>query len=138
MLFRDDYYFLSNFYPAPITIHGVTWPTAEHMYQACKSPDASSREQIRLHPSRGLKAFVRTIAIRPEWNKIRVECMRCILMYKFEQHPDLMKRLLAITEPLVEDNYWNDTFWGKCGGIGQNMLGKLLMEIRDQHQSPEP
>lgn len=32
---------------------------------------------------------------------------------------------------LIEGNNWGDTFWGVCNGRGENMLGKLLMEIRD-------
>jgi predicted NAD-dependent protein-ADP-ribosyltransferase YbiA (DUF1768 family) len=33
-------------------------------------------------------------------------------------------------EELVEGNWWNDTFWGVCNGVGENNLGKLLMKIR--------
>ena len=25
---------------------------------------------------------------------------------------------------------WGDRFWGVCSGRGQNMLGRILMEIR--------
>ena len=30
-----------------------------------------------------------------------------------------------------ETNHWNDTYWGVCNGVGQNMLGRMLMFIRD-------
>lgn len=33
---KGEYGFLSNFYPAPITICGVEWPTSEHFFQAAK------------------------------------------------------------------------------------------------------
>ena len=37
--------------------------------------------------------------------------------------------LKLIKEDIVEDNYWNDTFWGMCKGKGNNILGKILMNI---------
>jgi predicted NAD-dependent protein-ADP-ribosyltransferase YbiA (DUF1768 family) len=33
---------------------------------------------------------------------------------------------------LIEGNYWKDTFWGICDGIGKNYLGKILMEVREE------
>jgi hypothetical protein len=35
---------------------------------------------------------------------------------------------------LEETNHWNDTFWGVCNGIGENRLGKILMEIRKENE----
>lgn len=35
-------------------------------------------------------------------------------------------------EELIEGNYWHDTYWGVCEGVGENHLGKLLMEIRNE------
>ena len=32
---------------------------------------------------------------------------------------------------LEETNYWKDTYWGKCNGVGLNNLGEMLMKIRD-------
>jgi predicted NAD-dependent protein-ADP-ribosyltransferase YbiA (DUF1768 family) len=32
-------------------------------------------------------------------------------------------------------NYWNDKFWGICKGVGENHLGKILMQIRDEIKS---
>ena len=32
---------------------------------------------------------------------------------------------------LEETNHWGDVYWGVCNGIGENKLGKLLMDIRD-------
>ena len=57
--------------------------------------------------------------------------MRMIVTAKFEQHPELMKQLKAISGPITEDNTWGDTFWGVCGEHGKNWLGRILMEIRD-------
>ena len=32
---------------------------------------------------------------------------------------------------LVEGNWWRDDFWGVYEGKGQNILGKILMIVRD-------
>jgi predicted NAD-dependent protein-ADP-ribosyltransferase YbiA (DUF1768 family) len=39
---------------------------------------------------------------------------------------------------LIEGNDWGDTFWGVCGGKGNNFLGKLLMEVRKELRSAQP
>ena len=50
----------------------------------------------------------------------------------------LKEKLLATgDEELVEGNFWHDNFWGvcscsKCGNKGQNKLGKLLMQVREE------
>ena len=35
-------------------------------------------------------------------------------------------------EELIEENWWNDTFWGVCRGVGKNHLGQILMKIRKE------
>ena len=45
--FHDDFAFLSNFYPGPISYKGKDWPTVEHAFQAQKSLDAGEQELIR-------------------------------------------------------------------------------------------
>ena len=58
--------------------------------------------------------------------------MRDLLRNKFSE-PDLAARLLATgSTELIEGNNWNDTFWGVCRGRGRNMLGQLLMEVREE------
>ncbi len=56
--------------------------------------------------------------------------MELVLRQKFS-HPGLLALLLATGDmELVEDNDWDDTYWGVCNGVGENNLGKLLMKIR--------
>ena len=65
------------------------------------------------------------------WDDVKVGIMRDILRAKVQQHEYVMRKLLATgTRELVEDS-WRDDFWGwGPDGLGQNMLGKLWMEIR--------
>lgn len=75
--------------------------------------------------------------MRPHWDVDRVDIMETIIRCKF-RNPKL-KQLLRETGDmeLTEQNYWHDTFWGVCGcskheRTGLNMLGKILMKIRDE------
>jgi ribA/ribD-fused uncharacterized protein len=62
-----------------------------------------------------------------------VGVMRCLLRAKADQHEYVRRKLLATGErELIEDS-WRDSFWG-WGPTkdGQNMLGRLWMEIREE------
>lgn len=73
------------------------------------------------------------LALRDDWERIKIEVMRILLFEKFLSHPDLAERLIATGEAeLVEGNTWGDTYWGVCDGKGLNMLGKLLMDLRKE------
>lgn len=61
--------------------------------------------------------------------------MRKILLFKYS-NPILMSELIdTYPKQLIEGNNWNDRYWGVCNktGIGQNQLGKALMEIREYY-----
>ena len=52
---------------------------------------------------------------------------------KFSKNPILKAKLLATGDAeLIEGNWWNDTYWGVCKGVGKNKLGKILMRVRDE------
>lgn len=148
--FRDGYFFLSNFFVAPVTIdyqgEQFTFSTGEHLFQGMKVAAA-------LEPAKNIEAlrslekaptpakakyWGRSIRIDVEkWNRLSEQCMRRTLELKFEQNPALLKKLLATdTVELVEYNDWNDTLWGKNQKTreGHNKLGKLLMELRDKER----
>ena len=67
--------------------------------------------------------------------------MKCDVMYdilyeKFTQNEDLKEKLLrTVGEEIVECNTWGDRYWGVFKGEGQNHLGKLLMELREELQN---
>ena len=59
--------------------------------------------------------------------------MKEIIRRKFSQHPDLADKLVATGQKeLQEGNNWGDTFWGISNGKGQNNLGIILMEVREE------
>jgi hypothetical protein len=136
MRFRGQYHFLSNFYPCKIIAWGIEFSTAEHVYVAAKTFDMNLRKEIaRITTPGGAKRVGRNIELRPDWKEVRVSMMESILRRKFEQ-PDLRTRLLEIEGAIIEHNQWHDNFWGvcQCGkgcSLGQNVLGILLMALRE-------
>lgn len=131
--FTGQWKFLSNFYEVDIEIGGIIYPTSEHAYQAMKSSSPIVRQKIANLPTPGqAKRMGQEIQLVPGWHQSRVNVMRSILIKKFE-NPTLRALLLATGDRrLVEGNTWGDTFWGECPiGTGDNNLGKLLMEIRE-------
>lgn len=130
--FAGEHSFLSNFYQCEVTHEGVTYPSVENFYQAMKTTDKSKRKEF-LHVSAGVsKRMGRKITLRPDWNRVKLSVMMYGLREKFK-HPILRKKLLDTgSTVLVEGNTWGDTYWGVCGGKGQNMLGQLLMKVREE------
>jgi len=130
--FRGQYGFLSNFYEAPITYDGRVWPTTEHAFAAFKTVHHNEQEYIREQPSPGAaKRAGRSVELRPDWEQVKVSVMYAVCYAKFQQHPDLGKRLLATGDAvLIEGNTWGDREWGCVDGRGRNLLGQTLMNVR--------
>lgn len=131
--FSGEYRFLSNFYPSPIVWNGKTYPSNEHFFQAAKAATEEDHELVRTqtNPTQAKRAG-RGVQIRPDWEKIKVDIMTLGLFLKFTQNEHLKERLLATGDAYLEEtNHWGDTYWGKVGLEGQNMLGRLLMRLRD-------
>lgn len=125
--------FLSNFFPVSVEFEGMTFPSVEHAYVAAKTTSIKSREHIQAMRSPGkAKRYGRHLKLRPDWENIKVRVMEELLRDKFSEDP-LRRRLLSTRGYRIEEgNWWNDKFWGVCDGEGQNMLGKLLMKIREE------
>lgn len=133
--FKGKYYFLSNFYSAPVTYDGLTFQNNEAAFQAAKCINPELRKQfINLNPSEA-KRSGRRVKLRSDWEQVKVVIMRDICKAKFEQNEDLRQQLIATgSEPLEEGNTWGDRIWGTVNGVGQNHLGKILMQIRNEYR----
>lgn len=82
------------------------------------------------------KRIGRRVKMRENWESEKVDVMKAILTEKFKIRE--MQQLLEFTKGkmIVEENYWHDVFWGVCicdthKATGSNMLGKILMNIRN-------
>lgn len=140
MLFKDDFFFLSNFYPCDVVLEikgeKLLFKNAEAAYQAQKNLDYA--DKFTLLSGAEAKKLGNQIPITTEsWNTERLYAMAKVLHNKFKNF-GLLFLLKLIKEDIVEDNYWSDTFWGVCTNkkydhVGKNMLGKMLMNIRDNN-----
>ena len=69
-----------------------------------------------------------------DWKDQRVAIMHGLLRQKFGQ-PDLRDKLLATGDVVLQEgNRWGDMYWGVDlqTRSGENVLGKLLMELRTE------
>lgn len=131
--FIGEYSFLNNFHPSTIYVDGVSYSTVEHAYQCHKTLDESSREIIRNSKDpMTAKKLGKSLVLRDDWDLVKVDLMRKFVRLKFE-NPLLREMLFSTSDAeLVQNNLWNDKFWGVCRGVGENWLGKILMEVRDE------
>jgi hypothetical protein len=129
----EPFGWMSNFARYPVMVDGLEWPTSEHYYQAQKTTDFVLQEEIRQTPRPGdSKRMGMKLPIRPDWEQIKDDVMRKVVKAKFEQHPDLKEMLLGTGDAILIEHTENDQYWGDGGnGSGKNMLGKVLMEVRE-------
>jgi ribA/ribD-fused uncharacterized protein len=143
--FSGRHRFLSNFYPVDVVLFHKEWgdsgeherfyPTVEHAYHAAKTTDQELRQlisEINRNRPQDAKAVGRKLHLRPDWEQIKLEVMLELLRSKFCSYP--CRELLLQTDDaeLIEGNWWGDTFWGVCNGVGENHLGRLLMQVRTE------
>jgi ribA/ribD-fused uncharacterized protein len=133
--FEGKYRFLSNFYPSMVEFDGERYPTIEHAYQAAKYLDPDKRSKIRLAatPTAAKKLGRAKTGFRPDWDSVKIGVMRDLISQKFRSGTELATKLTDTRGvELIEGNWWGDKFWGVCKGVGENHLGKLLMEQREK------
>jgi ribA/ribD-fused uncharacterized protein len=135
---KNDYGCFSNFYPSPIELEGKTWPTVEHYFQAKKFEGTPMEEKIRnAETPKEAKRLGRSNSVlykkRDDWETIRNDFMLTACLAKFTQHINLKKELMRTGDAELVENAATDYYWG-CGkdGTGENKLGKILMEVREQ------
>jgi ribA/ribD-fused uncharacterized protein len=139
----DDFGCFSNFAAYPIRLAGDTWPTTEHYFQAQKFPDDPEHQAaIRKTASPMIAARMgrdRKKKLRRDWESVKVSVMADALRAKFTQHPELRDILLGTGDAKLVEHTTNDDYWGDGGdGSGRNMLGTLLMRVREELSATTP
>ena len=134
----EPYYEFTNFYFQPIKIDDHTWPTTEHYFQAQKFVGTPYYHHIRKlpHPRDAFQVSREHAAsrwVRGDWAVVKNDVMLKALREKFTQHDYLKKKLLETKDKVLVEHTVRDSYWGDGGdGKGLNMLGKLLMQVRDE------
>jgi N-glycosidase YbiA len=137
----DEYGEFSNFAHFPIQLDGKIWPTSEHYFQAQKFTDVAYREKIRKAGTPMIAARLgrdRSRKLRRDWESAKVGVMRIVVKAKFTQHPELTALLLSTGDAKIVEHTENDDYWGDGGdGSGKNMLGRILMQLREELQASQ-
>jgi hypothetical protein len=137
---EKPYGVFSNLFRRSMRFDGREFPTAEHAYQFGKARKTEVAEWLMLAPSPSLLAAsahgLNYWDITPGWSKNRRDRMRRVVGAKFRQHVDLAEILLStgdatIIECGTVDNEVNRR-WGMVSGKGENWLGKILMDVREE------
>lgn len=142
--YERDFYVLSNFSSFDVFVFGLSFVTSEHAYHWAKFAGQGADEDLPAAIARAVRyaksaheAF--TIAQnakafrRADWDEVKVGIMRQILVAKVDRHEYVKRKLLATGDRELVENSWRDDYWGWGENRdGQNMLGKLWMEIRTE------
>lgn len=134
--YEHDFYVLSNFSAFSILWEGRRFDTSEHLYHYLKFNTTALDVADAIYDARSAHEAFKLAernkgSRRKDWDSVKVDLMRDILRLKAGQHEYVRRKLLATGDrELVEDS-WRDDFWGwGPNRDGQNMLGKLWMEVR--------
>ena len=152
---NPKYWPFSNFYHAPFKDNtGTIWPTTEHYFQAMKFLPGSVDDQGRFIRKVICYASTPKIAaglgrnrsfpLREDWNNevpglegkgvlVKDAYMYRALTYKFTQHDFLRELLIGTNDAEIIEASPVDFYWGEGkDGSGKNILGKLLMQLREE------
>lgn len=141
---------LSQWFPAPFIVDGITYPTAEHFMMAEKARlfgDKATRAQILQvnHPG-AAKALGRQVQPFDEerWVQQRFEIVVRSNQAKFAQNEQLKRYLLDTSDKVLVEASPTDTIWGiglaktdqrvydPTQWRGSNLLGFAVMKVRDR------
>lgn len=135
LMFRGDYRWLSNFWPAVVEYEGQLYPTVENAYQAAKTSDLGIRRIMqRVSPGEAKRMGGQVVRLRDDWERVKDGIMLDLVKQKFS-HGELRDKLLDTGEyQIIEGNTWGDTYWGvdAATGVGRNVLGNIIMLVRSE------
>jgi len=142
---KEEFGGLSNMASGyPLEINGVRILTTEALYQACRFPHMPELQQKIIGQHSPMTAKMKSKPHRKDsrrdWDKVRYKVMRWCLRVKLAQNYEEFGRLLlathnrSIVEQSLKDDYWGAKTTDETGNtlIGQNVLGRLLMELREK------
>lgn len=133
----------------PLEVNGIHILTSEALYQACRFPHMPDIQRLIIDQRSPMTAKMKSKPhrdkSRPDWDRVRVAIMRWCLRVKLAQNwidfGDLLMQTgdLPIVEQSRKDDFWGAKVEGDDTLVGMNVLGRLLMELREclKHDPPE-
>ena len=139
---KEKYGCFSNFSAHPVEIGNHIFPTTEHFFQAMKVVEDSELFNRVAHAPSPKES--KNIAHENKhkwienWDAIKYKIMKMAITEKVKQHPDIKELLLSTENKMIVEDSDYDYIWG-CGkdGTGQNLLGKIWMEVREEIRNNE-
>lgn len=146
---KDEWGIFSNFYRTPIEYDGITFDCAERLFHYLKfRPEAAEgkSELLSFPAGQGMKMRMKHLYkvhpewMRDDWGQIFVDKMKLCLRLKYEQSFEFRKALEQSKGKFVAEDqtpfpHKEANTWGvkRIGDeyVGPNLLGRLLMELRD-------
>ena len=128
--------YLANYSNYGFTVDGVYYPTAEHFYQASKfdNPEIiqkilsckTAREAASVGRDRNNKRI-------DHFNDIKLNKMYQAVYEKFQQNPDIRKKLIETGDEEIREMTDQDSYWGVGPQLdGENHMGEILMRVREE------
>ena len=145
--------YLSNWYPSPFTLAGVTFSSLEQymMYRkaVCFGDDKVATQIFATEDVAEIKALGRLVSGYDEslWNGVRQIVVYEGLLAKFSQNPELKAQLKDTGKAVLAECAVKDRIWGiglsmhdsgrldRAKWQGQNLLGYALMMVRERLQT---
>lgn len=126
----------------PLEVNGCRIRTSEALYQACRFPHLADVQRLIVRQISPMTAKMKSKPYRrdsrPDWNIVRVKIMRWCLRVKLAQNWSKFSELLlatgnrSIVEESRKDDFWGAKAMDHCTLVGRNVLGRLLMELREE------
>lgn len=146
---KPNYIFANYWSQAqPLSVKGIAYKTPEHYFQSLKFPVGSPEHAAILNARSANDArreagrLFQDPAAKSRWyGGGDYNAMLDVVRERLKQDPDFKKELMATgTGYILEDTYKGppsggpaDSKWGGgANGLGQNLLGMALMEVRNE------
>ena len=129
----------------PLCVNQIPIRSSEALYQACRFPHMPEVQHLIIKQTSPMTAKMVSKPYRSQsrddWMRVRVKVMRWSLRVKLAQNFQSFSQLLLETGdlPIVEKSF-KDGYWGAKPTndgtlVGMNVLGRLLMELREELKS---
>ena len=143
----EEYGWMGNMAPYPIKFDGKVWRTSEALFQSMRFDDDSVKEIIRgekspISAKLKAKKYKDQMVVVPT-KELDVENMRKCVKMKFDQHPQLKRQLINTKDAFIYEDignrngerhkFWGAKKWSESEGDGNNMMGKILMDLREEY-----